>query len=191
MKKIFKKIEHYALRGIIWCKRISSRSSKYPAASKEVIWVFGPSSVGKKSLMFRLANSGSRHSVVAQKFGIGPTDLVIPVVIPTRTRNKSEEEVKEVVSRRLQALKSVYESELDAKWIIHMQAIDLRENIAMRLIGQFTDVRSKCFYLHVNEARYIERCKRSDISYRQAYMFKDSHLNTLKAVFGCATEIDV
>lgn len=190
MKRAFKKIEHFVLRENIRRKRKSLRLEASPSSRKEVIWLFGPSSVGKKSLMFRLANSGGRHSLVAQTFGVGPADLVIPVVIPTRARGKSEVEVREVVSRRLRALRSVYESELDAKWIVHMQAIDLRENIAVRLINEFSEVRSKCFYLHVNESKYLERCKRGGISYGQAYLFKDTHMSILKGIFGGVTEID-
>lgn len=139
--------------------------------------------------MFRLANSGSRHSNAAQEFCISASDLVIPVVIPSRTRGKSEAERSEVVLRRLDALRNIYISELNAKWIVHMQAIDLRENIAAKIVCAFPQVKSRCFYLHIDEETYLERCKRSEISYSQAYMFKDKHMNMLRAIFGSANEI--
>lgn len=64
------------------------------------------------------------HYHERERFGITPSDIVVPVVIPTRVRRKSTEFKRAVAEKRLAFFSSIYGSNAPATWLIHGQAID-------------------------------------------------------------------
>lgn len=189
MERLVKKTRFYLLIAKRCLKRIFTKMDS--SEPKEVIWIFGPSSIGKKSLMFRLANPAGRHSATAASFSLEKNDMVLPVVIPSRTIGKTKEERVDVIVRRLAALEGIYRSNLRAKWIVHMQSIDIRENIAAKVLADHPRVLSRCFYMHIDEYKYAERCKRPEISYAQAYALKDKHLKLLEKIFDHVSVVNI
>src|SRR5690554_3648903 len=96
-----------------------------------IIWVFGPSGVGKKTLMFSTTNTNYKHEI-RDKFGLNKYDTVIPVVIPNRKSTRNSDQRDEQIITRREIIANIYDMHSwNSKvcFMIHGQSIDLNFNI--------------------------------------------------------------
>jgi hypothetical protein len=150
-----------------------------------VVWFFGPSAAGKKTLLYQLTSLQNRRHQLAIELGLGSQDLVLPVVIPNRIRGKRGEEYQKLLDTRIRLITQIYGAEIDAVWLIHGQGID----IAADVLGHIKQV-SKCalslaIYLHVDKQTYQSRAAARGISrsYKQAYASAEKEILYLRSRF--------
>lgn len=149
------------------------------------VWFFGPSAVGKKTLLFQLADVGNRRHELAVELGLGKHDLVLPVVIPNHIRGKRGDEYERMLDARIETFSQIYRSQIQAICLMHGQGIDVSADIPGRLKDTFGCDLPLAVYLHIDKQTYEERATSRGItkSYERAYASADSEISYLKSRF--------
>jgi hypothetical protein len=150
-----------------------------------VVWFFGPSAAGKKTLIYRLADLRNRQHPLALELGLGRYDLVLPVVSPNRIRGKRGQEYQRMLDARAELFTQICRAEIDAVWLIHGQGVDIAADVLGR-VRQASDCDLPlAIYLHIDKQTYQERAASRDIarSYEKAYAPAAEEIKYLKSRF--------
>lgn len=108
----------------------------------KVIWFFGASATGKKTLMCKMANTDKIHPF-RYELGISIRDTVIPVIIPYPFR---------MPEKRKAIIDGLYQSDLPVVFLVHGQDKDLDNGFVPR--------GGTCVYMDIPNELHWKRIKK-------------------------------
>lgn len=115
-----------------------------------IIWIFGDSGVGKKTLIRNLTSFNSSYKnnqQIRSVFGLSDDDIILPVIIQYKKNSK-----------RLNVFTELYENDSkQISYIIHGQYYDFGDRVLNQLKKLKTFKTSKCYYLIPTEKDFIQR----------------------------------
>ena len=149
----------------------------------KVIWIFGPSSVGKKTLISKSAYERTEiHDVVKIK-----DSIILPVILFRKGHNDSE-----IINIRRNVFISIYNM-LNLKSltsysiipVIHGQYIDIRYNILLDVLNLFkSSIDSICLYIDIDKEEFEKRKREPNLNYDSIFKNEEDNKKYLKDVFG-------
>ncbi len=139
-----------------------------------IIWIFGPSAVGKATLIRKIADGkfykeGEEIELLGA-CGVTTDHVIIPVII----YNKKV---------RSEILHKVFQADSEhIAWIIHGQALDMET--LPELCRLNLDVKQFCFYLYTTEEDYNHRTaqRKQGLSKKRAKKIPDLHQEAYKGI---------
>jgi len=120
----------------------------------KTIWVFGPTAVGKKTLII---NGTQPSSFLRELFNLGYENYMPLLVLNTRKEGKISLESN--INGRLKFIESVFNSNLSCHFGISGQYIDIPDNL-IRLKNKYPDRMKYCLYLHIDIKDFEYRTKK-------------------------------
>jgi len=147
------------------------------------LWLFGPTSVGKKSLTATLSSlaKGARPPVAAQ-LDIGQNDTVVPAVFKLGVGKLSAGERHMAFKDRLRQFRNLYRLDLGVTWLIHGQRIDLVGGLVKGLPKDEADclLKSTAVFLKLDKDSFEKRQRPGTVKdYQKAYADQDYILSLL------------
>lgn len=150
----------------------------------KIIWIFGPSAVGKKTLIKKICYNNIYNGDVKNRANIKPFDCNIPIIIPNS-----------LYFKRLEILDNVFNNNLYFNYIIHGQYVDIYNDILDTLKNKYSDKFNSCFYLYIdekkiekrrkkrNKERELENMEQLSLDKNEVYKNKDRDIINLNKIF--------
>lgn len=119
-----------------------------------IVWFFGASATGKKTMMLNAANTNFFPNTGRDLLGIDKNDLVVPIIVPNRKSGRRE---KCHLENRIRILSMLYTSPpIPGHLLIHGQTIDIIDEGAIPyLVSEITGEKlDTCVFMNPAPDRY-------------------------------------